>query len=136
MFPSRGANREVSECSRGAIYLLVTRVSGRRIQVELGQLAPRLGFAYNVGGKGKTTIRGGWGIFYQPPFVEAFNNMVDSAPWSPQVSDIGTPFMNPYQERPIRFPGSSLRLFRLERGLPDPAVAGGFISAQLAASKS
>jgi Carboxypeptidase regulatory-like domain len=67
-------------------------------------LAPRFGFAYNVGGAGKTTIRGGWGIFYQPPFVEAFNNMVDSPPWSPQYQFIGTPFMNPYQGTPNPFP--------------------------------
>ena len=68
------------------------------------QFGPRLGFAYNVGGKGKTTIRGGWGMFYQPPFVEAFNNMVDSAPWSPQYQFIGTPFMNPYRGAPNPFP--------------------------------
>ncbi len=67
-------------------------------------LAPRVGFAYNVGGQGKTTIRGGWGIFYQPPFVEAFNNMVDSPPWSPQYQFIGTPFMNPYQGTANPFP--------------------------------
>jgi len=68
------------------------------------QLAPRFGFAYNVGGKGRTTIRGGWGSFNQPPFVEAFNNMVDSAPWSPQYQFIGTPFMNPYNGAPNPFP--------------------------------
>lgn len=68
------------------------------------QLAPRFGFAYNVGGKGRTTIRGGWGSFNQPPFVEAFNNMVDSAPWSPQYQFIGTPFMNPYKGGPNPFP--------------------------------
>ncbi len=67
-------------------------------------LGPRFGFAYNVGGSGKTIIRGGWGIFYQPPFVEAFNNMVDSPPWSPQFQFIGTPFMNPYNGRPNPFP--------------------------------
>lgn len=68
------------------------------------QLAPRFGFAYNVGGNGKTTIRGGWGIFYQPPFVEAFNNMVDSPPWSPQYQFLGTSFMNPYNGTPNPFP--------------------------------
>ena len=66
--------------------------------------APRIGFAYNFGGRGKTILRGGWGIFYQPPFVEAFNNMVDSAPWSPQYQFIGTPFMNPYQGTANPFP--------------------------------
>ncbi|MGA8597021.1 MAG: carboxypeptidase regulatory-like domain-containing protein [Bryobacteraceae bacterium] len=68
------------------------------------QVAPRFGFAYNVGGKGKTTIRGGWGIFYQPPFVEAFNNMVDSPPWSPQYQFLRTSFMNPYGGTPNPFP--------------------------------
>lgn len=69
-----------------------------------GQFAPRLGFAYNVGGQGKTTIRGGWGMFYQPPFVEAFNNMVDSAPFSPQYQIFGTSFMNPYRGTTNPFP--------------------------------
>jgi hypothetical protein len=60
------------------------------------QFGPRAGFAYNVGGRGNTTIRGGFGLFYQPPFVEAFNNMVDSAPFSPQILRFGIPFSNPY----------------------------------------
>lgn len=68
------------------------------------QLAPRFGFAYNVGGRGHTTIRGGWGSFYQPPFVEAFNNMVDSPPWSPQYQILRTSFMNPYGTTPNPFP--------------------------------
>jgi hypothetical protein len=68
------------------------------------QVAPRFGFAYNIGGNGKTTIRGGWGMFYQPPFIEAFNNMVDSAPWSPQYQLLRVPFMNPYQATPNPFP--------------------------------
>jgi hypothetical protein len=33
--------------------------------------APRIGLAYDLGGKGKTTLREGWGVFYQPPFVES-----------------------------------------------------------------
>ena len=69
-----------------------------------GQLGPRIGFAYNAGGKSKTTIRGGFGVFYQPPFVEAYNNMVDSAPWSPQVQIFGVPFDNPYAKYPNPFP--------------------------------
>jgi hypothetical protein len=68
------------------------------------QFAPRVGVAYNVGGKGKTTIRSGFGVFYQPPFVEAYNNMVDSAPWSPQVQIFGVPFDNPYKAYPNPFP--------------------------------
>ena len=59
-------------------------------------LGPRVGFAYDLGGKGHTTLRGGYGIFYQPPFVEAYNNMVDSAPFSPQFIRFGVNLANPY----------------------------------------
>ena len=31
---------------------------------DLNNFAPRFGFAYDVGGKGHTVIRGGWGLFY------------------------------------------------------------------------
>lgn len=68
------------------------------------QLSPRIGFAYNVGGNSKTTLRGGFGIFYQPPFVEAYNNMVDSAPFSPQIITYGVPFANPYINTRNPFP--------------------------------
>ncbi|MCC7339682.1 MAG: carboxypeptidase regulatory-like domain-containing protein [Bryobacterales bacterium] len=51
-----------------------------------GQIAPRFGFAYNVGGAGRTTVRGGIGLSYQPPFLEAFNQMNATAPYSPQIN--------------------------------------------------
>ena len=60
-------------------------------------VSPRIGFAYNLGTKRSTVLRGGFGLFYQPPFVEAYNNMVDSAPFSPQILRFGIPFSNPYQ---------------------------------------
>jgi hypothetical protein len=64
--------------------------------------APRFGFSYDLTGKGTTVVRGGYGLFYQPPFVEAFNNMVDSAPFSPQFYRYGVEFMDPF--RGIRNP--------------------------------
>lgn len=67
-------------------------------------LSPRFGFAYNIGGNSRTTLRGGFGVFYQPPFVEAYNNMVDSAPFSPQIIRFGVPFANPYAGARNPFP--------------------------------
>ncbi len=34
------------------------------IDTNFNNFAPRIGFAYNVGGAGKTTLRGGYGIYY------------------------------------------------------------------------
>jgi hypothetical protein len=40
------------------------------------QFAPRLGFAWNVGGRGTTAIRGGYGIFYEEPLFYQFRSPI------------------------------------------------------------
>jgi hypothetical protein len=70
-----------------------------------GQLAPRLGFAYNVD-RGRTVVRGGFGLFYQPPFTEAFGTLTNSAPFSPQFTLFGVPFDNPWTGTTNPFPAS------------------------------
>ena len=37
---------------------------GQLYDKDLNNFAPRFGFAYDVGGKGHTVVRGGWGLFY------------------------------------------------------------------------
>ena len=73
-------------------------------QSHYALFAPRFGFSYDLTGEGKTVVRGGYGIFYQPPFVEAFNNMVDSAPFSPQFYLFGTRFVDPFGDAGMRNP--------------------------------
>ncbi|MDQ1472059.1 MAG: hypothetical protein QOJ99_3539 [Bryobacterales bacterium] len=62
--------------------------------------APRAGFAYDLHGDGKTSIRGGAGVFYNSR-VPAFSNdsQVQTSPFSPTVSltNPAGPFSNPYQ---------------------------------------
>ena len=64
-----------------------------------GDVAPRLGFAYDVSGNGTTSIRGGFGMFYSTEQSGSYNNrFVDASPFSPQVNDTPSPgpFSDPY----------------------------------------
>jgi outer membrane receptor protein involved in Fe transport len=41
-----------------------TAPAGQLYDKDYNNFAPRFGFAYDVSGKGRTVIRGGWGLFY------------------------------------------------------------------------
>ncbi|MGB7134056.1 MAG: TonB-dependent receptor [Acidobacteriaceae bacterium] len=80
------------------------------IQNEYDHFMPRLGFAYDVFGNGKTAVRGGFGIFYQDR-LQAWMNLSQSTfvpntislsltnpgMYSPTPgANAGGPFSNPY----------------------------------------
>ncbi len=71
-------------------------------QSTIAAFSPRLGLAYRLGSR--TSLRGGFGMFYQTPALVHWNNMVDSAPFSPQFILYGVPFDNPYQGITNPFP--------------------------------
>ena len=55
------------------------------VRSSLNNFAPRVGFAFDVFGDGKTSLRGGFGTFYDTRLTGIINNrFVDQTPFSPQ----------------------------------------------------
>jgi hypothetical protein len=70
-------------------------------EADKNNLAPRVGFAYSpsfkdgllakvFGGPGKTSIRGGFGIFYDRVFTNLFSNTSANPPFSLSISEFPT----------------------------------------------
>ncbi|MDX1978861.1 MAG: TonB-dependent receptor [Bryobacteraceae bacterium] len=72
-------------------------VSRGTIATDTNNFAPRFGFAYDLAGNGQTSLRGGYGIFYDAvPGVAVFQN-INVPPFNRFVQiDIPPAFDNPY----------------------------------------
>jgi Carboxypeptidase regulatory-like domain/TonB dependent receptor-like, beta-barrel len=67
---------------------------------NLGNFAPRLGFAYKL--DSKTVVRGGGGFYYIPPSTVASNGFVDTAPFGPRFDFEGNvSFVDPFGSQGI-----------------------------------
>jgi hypothetical protein len=50
--------------------------------VDTNNLAPRVGFAYDLGGNGQTVVRGGYGLFYNSTRIGQISGIVSDGPFS------------------------------------------------------
>jgi hypothetical protein len=76
------------------------------IEKKLANLGPRLGFAYDPFGTGRTSVRGGYGVFYSQIRQQANNQISTNQPFSLKLTINNPPggIDNPYQTTGNPFP--------------------------------
>jgi hypothetical protein len=72
---------------------------------SLKNIAPRVGFAFDVFGDGKTSLRGAAGIFYAAILPQRYRFQISNQPPFAQLAAVVGPFPNAFTSPIISFPG-------------------------------
>ncbi len=107
---------------RGNVFPGDAGIPRSMIRSRYGNLAPRFGFAWDVFGHGKTSLRGGYGMFYSQIRQQAHNQISTNQPFSLKltINDLPQGLDNPYATTGNPFPfqlpsGSAAQSYRFIR---------------------
>jgi outer membrane receptor protein involved in Fe transport len=75
-----GSSDLINRIRTGSLQRAVDSPVGALWRRDLNNFAPRVGFAYDLTGDGRTSIRGGYGIAYERNFGNVTFNVIQNAP--------------------------------------------------------
>ncbi len=109
---------------RGAVFPGDPGVPRATFEDQWANFAPRFGFAYDPFGKGKTSLRGGYGVFYSQIRQQANNGVNLAQPFSLRLTITNPPqgLDNPYAATGNPFPftppaGAAAQTYKFTRPL-------------------
>jgi len=117
-FP-KAAQGRVPQASNSALSSLFAGLPDTCVPNPKNNWGPRLGFAYNLTGDGKTAIRGGFGIFYDVIETDEYRPTSSNPPFSNSATIYNGNIDNPGGATFRSFPPS---LGALDSALPNPRV--------------